>query len=210
MVTAGLIIRSPYHLNDATIPRMAIPRIIGFAIVSEDGMIADAQGVMPPELIIEADQRFFESGLDKATAVVHGRHSQEQHPSSASRFRLIVTRSVPALAVDPANELAMLWNPAGADFEEAWRALGITGGDLVVIGGTRIFEMFLPRYDSFNLSRVSHVRLPRGRPLFSQIPAQSPEMVLERYGLKPGPKRILDAAAGVAVVTWERRTQPDF
>jgi hypothetical protein len=29
-----------------------------------------------------------------------------------------------------------------------------------------------------------------------------------RHGLKPGPRRDLDAAAGVSVVTWERENHP--
>ena len=41
-------------------------RIEGYAIVSADGMLADARGVMPPQLINEADQRFFQRGLDQA------------------------------------------------------------------------------------------------------------------------------------------------
>jgi len=38
-------------------------RIEGFAIISEDGMLADATGAMPPTLVIEADQRFLSDGL---------------------------------------------------------------------------------------------------------------------------------------------------
>ena len=39
---------------------MARPdRIEGLAIVSSDGMIADARGVQPDALKLEADQRFF-------------------------------------------------------------------------------------------------------------------------------------------------------
>ena len=38
-------------------------RIEGFAIISEDAMLADATGAMPPTLVIEADQRFLSDGL---------------------------------------------------------------------------------------------------------------------------------------------------
>ncbi|MEA2944849.1 MAG: hypothetical protein QOI40_179, partial [Alphaproteobacteria bacterium] len=41
-------------------------RIEGYAIISADGMIADAAGRMPPALTIEADQAFFHAGLDRA------------------------------------------------------------------------------------------------------------------------------------------------
>jgi hypothetical protein len=41
--------------------------IEGFAIVSEDGMLADYRGVMPTELTIEADQKFRSDQLDQAS-----------------------------------------------------------------------------------------------------------------------------------------------
>ena len=53
-------------------------RIEGYAIVTEDGMLADAGRVMPDSLKFEADQNFFERGLDGVDAVVHGRHSHER------------------------------------------------------------------------------------------------------------------------------------
>ena len=61
----------------------------GFAIVSEDGMLANAAGVMPDALKFEADRHFFERALDDVDVVVHGRHSHEQQPHSHLRRRLI-------------------------------------------------------------------------------------------------------------------------
>ena len=183
-------------------------RIEGYAIVSADGMLANAAGIMPAELKFEADQRFFEHGLDGVDAVVHGRHSHEQQPHSHLRRRLIVTRQVPALAADPSNEKALLWNPGGASFEEAWAALGSPDGSLAVIGGTDVFGMFLPRYDVFHLTRAPGVRLPDGRPVFPQVPQQSPEQVLADHGLAPRPPQMLDAASGVSVVSWQRSLAP--
>jgi hypothetical protein len=84
----------------------SVRRIEGFAIVSEDGMLADAAGVMPRVLQVPADQRFFEAGLDRADVMVHGRNSAEQQARSPQRWRLIATRRVAALA--PANRLADL------------------------------------------------------------------------------------------------------
>jgi len=41
--------------------------------------------------------------------------------------------------------------------------------------------------------------------VFSEVgPNATPEDVLARHGLKPGSSRVLDAAAGVSVATWER------
>lgn len=78
-------------------------RIIGFAIISQDGMLADKAGLMPQALKIEADQRFFERGLDAVDVVVHGRNSHEHQTNSPLRRRLIVTARVPALETDAAE-----------------------------------------------------------------------------------------------------------
>src|ERR1700742_2654673 len=146
-------------------------RIEGLAIVSADGMIANADGVQPDELKLEADQRFFHASLDAATALVHGRHSGEGGPDMARRRRLILTRTVPALARDPQNDKTVYWNPAGASLDEAGAALGLSGGVLAVIGGTEPFGLFLDiAYDAFHLSHASHATLPGGRPVFPGIP----------------------------------------
>lgn len=179
-------------------------RIEGYAIVSADGMLADASGEMPPALKIEGDQRFFHGSLARADAVVHGRHSHEGGPEAAGRPRLIVTRRIAGVAPHPDNPKAVLWNPAGAPFEEAWQALKIPDGLLAVIGGTEIFGMFLDRYDAFHLTRADHVSLPGGRPVFPEVPALTPEEVLRRRGLKPGPARVLDAEKDVKVIPWTR------
>jgi dihydrofolate reductase len=180
-------------------------RIEGFAIVSEDGMLADATGVMPDSLKFEADQRFFENGLDAVDVVVHGRHSHEQQPHSHRRHRLILTRAVDAIAPDPANAKARLWNPAGASFEHALAALGLPQPVVAIIGGTEVFGLFLPRYDVFYLTRAPGVRLPGGRAVFPEVPAKTPEDLLESHGLAPTEPTILDPAKGLAVMAWRRR-----
>jgi hypothetical protein len=53
-------------------------RIEGYAIVSEEGMLANAAGIMPDSLKFEVDRHFFERGLDGVDVVVHGRHSHER------------------------------------------------------------------------------------------------------------------------------------
>src|ERR1700730_9309484 len=57
------------------IPMPRPRRIEGYAIVSEDGMLANAAGIMPDSPKFEADQLFFERRLDGVDVVVHGRHS---------------------------------------------------------------------------------------------------------------------------------------
>jgi dihydrofolate reductase len=185
---------------------MARPdRIEGIAIVSADGMIADAHGVQPDALILEADQRFFFDMLSRATAVAHGRDSADGGREAANRRRLILTRRIAGVARDPQNDQAVLWNPAAATLQEAWRELGLSGGLLAVIGGTDVFGLFLEiGYDAFHLSRAGKALLPGGRPLFPEVPAQTPEALLSRHGLKPEPVRVLDRSAELTLVSWRR------
>ncbi len=179
-------------------------RVEGYAIVSEDGMLANSAGVMPDALKFKADQAFFERGLDGVDVVVHGRHSHEQQRHSDLRRRLMLTHRISAIAPDPSNKRALFWNPAGANLEQAMAVLGVPEGSIGVIGGTEVFGFFLDRYDVFYLSRAPAVRLPGGRPVFPEVPGRTPEEVLARHGLEPRQKRILDVERAVAVVEWHR------
>jgi len=181
-------------------------RIEGYAIVSEDGMLADASRQIPDALKVEADQAFFHGSLEQAAVVVHGRHSHEGGSRAAARHRLIVTTRVDALAADPSHPNSLLWNPKGATLEQAWTRLGAPSGLLAVIGGPEVYGLFLDiGYDAFHLSRVARIRLPGGRPVFPEIAlGRTPEDVLASRGLKAGQQRVLDADAGVTLVTWTR------
>jgi dihydrofolate reductase len=180
-------------------------RIEGYAIISANGMIADASREMPPSIRYEADQRFLQNELDRAAALVHGRHSYEGSARAARRRRLIVTRRVPSTAPDPDNDLALFWNPTGAALETALAALGVGNGTIAIIGGTEVFGLFLPYYDAFHLSCATKARIPGGTPLFAQVAVgATPQQVLSQAELKAGPQRDLDAAAGVTLVTWQR------
>jgi dihydrofolate reductase len=178
---------------------------------SQDGMLANAAGIMPASLKFEADQRFFETCLDAVDVVVHGRHSDEQQPHSPLRRRLILSRRIPAIAADPSNEKALIWNPAGASFEDALAALGEPNARIGIIGGTGVFGLFLDRYDVFYLSRAPGVRLPGGRPVFPEVPARTPEEVLTTNGFEIVQRQMLDPAAGLVVVSWQRqRSRPSI
>src|ERR1700742_635610 len=102
---------------------MSALRIEGYAVISEDGMIADASGGIPSALIADADQKFFRHGLNGVDVVVHGRNSAEHDPNSPSRHRIVVTHRIMGIAADPDNVRAILWNPSGAPFEDAIAAL---------------------------------------------------------------------------------------
>ncbi len=176
----------------------------GYVIVSAEGMLANARRVMPDELKFEGDKRFFTAALDRADLIVHGRHSFEDQPNSPRRKRIILTTKIAAVAPDPSNPRATLWNPAGTSFEAACQQAGVEHGTVAIIGGPEVFGMFLDRYDTFWLSQAPNVRIPDGVGCFPGVPARSPQAILAAHGLKSGPAQILDAAHDVSVTPWRR------
>jgi len=179
-------------------------RIEGYVIVSADGMLADALNVMPDELKFEGDKAFFTAALDRADLIVHGRNSHEDQPNSSRRSRVILTQKVEAIAPDPSNPNATLWNPAGATFEAACEHAGVRDGTVAIIGGPGVFGMFMDRYDVFWLSVAPRVRLPGGEPCFPGVPARSPQQILAAHGLRAGGAQMLDAVHDVTVTPWRR------
>jgi len=182
-------------------------RIEGYVILSADGMLADASGIMPPELKFEADQTFFEAALDRVDLIVHGRNSFEDQPRSPLRTRVILTRATAALAHDPSNPKATLWNPAGATFDDACHHAGMTSGTAAIIGGPDVFGMSMDRYDTFFLSQAHRLTLPGGIGGFPGVPSRSPQDVLAQHGLKADDVRVLDAEQAVDVTAWRRAPQ---
>jgi hypothetical protein len=179
-------------------------RIEGYVIVSGDGMLANAQNVMPDELKFEGDKRFFTAALDRAALIVHGRHSHEDQPNSPKRKRIIVTRKVADIAPDPSNPKALLWNPAAVEFEKVCERAGVTSGTVAIIGGPAVFDIFMDRYDTFWLSVAPQVRLPGGEPCFPGVGPRTPQQILSLHGLKAGEAEMLDPADGVSVTPWRR------
>lgn len=185
-----------------TPPQRLRLRFHGHAIVTADGMIADAAGEMPGPLRNEADWRAFQTALDTAALVVLGRLGHERHPNPGRR-RLVLTRAVSALTPDARDPLALLWNPLATSLARVLEALEIAEGVIAITGGTRVFDYFLGAYDRFDLSEVHRIVLPGGTPCFG---ADHPRVVLAANGLVPGESTPIDAAAGVTTTPWLRRT----
>jgi dihydrofolate reductase len=184
---------------------MSLPRIEGHAVISREGMIAEADGSFPEAIKVEADQIIYHAALARADAIANGRHSAEVLPFSAGRPRLILTRRVAALRADPEKPHVINWNPAGASFAEAWRALHLDRGTLAVIGGTDVFGVFLAiGYDSFFLSRTSG-RVPNGRPVFPGVGVGvSPQEILQRSGYRLRTSRVLDVPTNTILEEYTR------
>jgi hypothetical protein len=115
-----------------------------------------------------------------------------------------MTRTIQGIAAHPTNKKALLWNPAGALFEDALTALGMPSANIGVIGGPEVFAFFLGLYDAFHLSRAPGVWLPGGRPVFPEVPVQTPEEILASHGLSPDRPVALDVKKGLMMVTWRR------
>ena len=179
------------------------PRIEGYAIISREGMIAKSDGSFPEELKIPADQQFYQESLERASAIVNGRHSAEGGPKQKARKRIRVTRQVHRVITDPDNPNVVLWNPGVASFDEAWQRLNVDGGTLAVVGGTDVFDLFLTiGYDAFFLTRTP-VSLARGRPVFSGIGhGVAPEEPLHKHGLELKETRMLDPVSETVVQEW--------
>jgi hypothetical protein len=170
--------------------------IVGHAIVSADGRIADRHRQMPPELRNDKDWIRFQAALDEAALVVLGRLGHDAHPNPGRR-RLVVTSRVERLA--RIDALVTLWNPATLDFGEASRELGVTDGTVAVTGGQGVFDLFLPRFTRFDLVTVDSVLLPDGVPCFS---GGWPDDVLGRAGLRVTDREMLDP--GVRLQVWRK------
>jgi dihydrofolate reductase len=185
---------------------MKRPRIEGYAVISKEGMIATSDGHFPEGIKIPADHEFYQDSVDRASAVVNGRHSAEGGPKEHERRRIILTRRVDVLTPDPDNPNAILWNPATAPFEEAWAKLGLDGGVAAVVGGTDTFGLFLTiGYDVFYLTKTE-ASVPRGRPVFPGVgTTTTAEEVMTKAGLVHKGTRVLDASVNCRVEEWVKR-----
>jgi len=176
----------------------------GHAIVSDNDMIADAEGNMPESLINASDFTRFQRELDRAGAMVVGRKGHQAHPNKHDRNRIVVSSS--ANGVERRAD-GWWWNPAQASLEEVLARAFSRGGIVAVPGGRRVFDLFLDHgYDEFHLARVRGVRVEGGVPVFSECAnGRSAEEVLAAHGLVPTPADVLDATARVAVTVWRKK-----
>jgi dihydrofolate reductase len=180
------------------------PRLEGYAVISREGMIADHEGAFPEAIKIPADHAFYQAAVDRASAVVNGRHSAEGGDKEKERRRIVLTRRVNGVAAHPHYPHGVLWNPGSAPFEEAWKRLNLDGGTLAVVGGTDVFGLFLSiGYDAFYLTRTE-ASVARGRPVFPGVGVNgvTPEDVLRKSGFVLRDTRMLDAASNTRVEEW--------
>ncbi|MGB3500702.1 MAG: dihydrofolate reductase [Mesorhizobium sp.] len=172
--------------------------VIGHAIVSADGMIADARGLMPGHLRNDADWTLFQAALDMSALVVLGAKGHRRHPNPGRR-RLVFTSTVATFEQDGADQLSYLYNPAGLPLADAVARTKVAPGIVAVTGGRAVFDHFLGLYDEFLLAEVNGYVLPSGVQCFS---AGHPRQILAEAGMTPAERRVIDAANDVTLTRW--------
>ena len=181
-------------------------RIEGFAIISNDGMLAGADGMMPNSLKFEGDQCFLDEALDAAALLIHGRKSHEAQDNSHKRKRLLLTRSGGPFSTSPIEDNTWLWSPEATPFAQVCKALGVESGVVAVLGGTAAYDMFLPFYATFHLCRATKVELPQGVPVFGAVSVNhSVDAVLREHGLEIVDEFMRHEAEKVRHQTWARK-----
>ncbi len=158
--------------------------IEGYAIISRNGMLAGADGLMPNSLKFDDDQRFLDEEMDKAALLIHGRKSHEGQINSHQRRRLLLSRSGGPFSTTPVEQNTWLWNPQATSFPDVCKLLGVRGGVVAILGGTAAYDLFLPHYQKFHLALAAKVELPGGVPVFSAVrDTNPPATVLQQAGL---------------------------
>lgn len=178
--------------------------IEGYAIVSRDGMLAGADGLMPNSLKFDADQQFLDEALDAAALLVHGAKSHEAQGNSHKRKRLLLTRSAGAFSDRPIEPNVWRWNPKATPFAQVCETLSVRSGVVAILGGTAAYDMFLPHYAKFHLALAAKIELPGGVPVFSAVrDGNPPASVLLEAGLKLADQTQIEAG-GLLRLTFVR------
>ncbi|MGL4404952.1 MAG: hypothetical protein ACRCT6_04270 [Notoacmeibacter sp.] len=168
--------------------------VIGHAIVSADGYIADEQGRMPKQLMIDADWQRFQADLDASDVTLLGRLGHEAHPNFKLRRRLVLTSGVDGLVegVDAKGRVDFL-NPAGQSLKQTLDHLFPIGARVAVVGGTKVFDHVLETtgFDVFDLVVANEVLLGAGNPCFSNQ-GKSPRRFLMANGYHEQKSEMLD------------------
>ncbi len=179
--------------------------IEGYAIVSRDGMLAGADGLMPNSLKFPQDQHFLDAEMDRAALLVHGKKSHEGQDNSHKRKRLLLTRAGGPFTTTPVAPNTWLWSPQAAKFSDVCKALSLEAGLVAILGGTAAYDMFLPAYSRFHLARAGQIDLPGGVPVFGAVrEGNPPEAVLEKAGLRQTEEVTMDAGSELRRLTFVR------
>jgi hypothetical protein len=175
----------------------------GYAIISDDNMIAAADGLTPPTLRNEKDWEYYQRALAHSDLIIFGHTSHKAEPNTRGDRRVVISRGSAGLE-EQAD--AWWWNPARVGWSEVATRLLPAGGNVAAPGGQSVFDLFLDiGFDAFHLTRAQGVTLPGGRAVFSACDrGLSAEQVLANAGLRRAETIPLDPAHGVEMNIWRR------
>jgi len=185
-----------------TADRVRPIEIHGYAIVSDDDMIAASDGLTPVSLRNEADWEYYQRAQARSALIVFGRHSHELEPNVRGERRLVISQGAGGIENRAG---AWWWNPAHTSWDVVAKMLP-TSGEVAVCGGQGAFDLFLEiGFDAFHLSRAHGVLLPGGRAVFSACErGVTAEAVLAGAGLSVSETIPLDPDHGVEMKVWRR------
>jgi hypothetical protein len=188
-------------MSSRTEPRSRPFEIDGYAIVSDDDMIADVDGLVPESLRNEADWDYYQRALARSDLIVFGHRSHDFEPNVRGDLRLVISSGSAGLE---RRADGWWWNPARVTWAEVAKRVLPLGGSVAVPGGQGVFDLFFDiGFDGFHLSRAHGVKLPGGRAIFSACETgESAEAVLSRAGLSVIKKIPLDPEHGVDLTVW--------
>lgn len=143
----------------------------GYAVVSADGYIADADGDMPGSLRFDADWTYFQSALDRTDLTLIGRHTHEAAPNVKGRRRMVFSRRIKEEVVQEDGNTTWI-DPAKADPNAAITKLFGRVCHVAVVGGQGVFDWVLanPGFSEVHLSVAHRVRLGQGQRMFGEAP----------------------------------------
>ena len=181
--------------------------IIGHAIISADGFIADTEGRMPKPLMIDADWQRFQAELDASDVTLLGRLGHEAHPNFKLRRRLVLTSGVDGLIEgDQAHGRVDYLNPSDISLNDALNLLFPNNARVAVVGGTQVFDHVIDTigFDVFDLVVAKAVMLGAGKPCFSKQGDLGPRDFLLKHNYQEQVAEMLDAARNVVLLPFRK------
>ena len=176
--------------------------IHGYAIVSDDDMIADDTDQVPASLRNPVDWEQYQAAQARSALVVFARVSHQNEPNTRGDRRLVVTRSVAGLEQ---RRRRLVVESGGGALGRSRRQAAAEGGEVAACGGQGVFDLFLGAYHVFHLARARGVTLRGGRKIFSACEAgETAEAVLQRHGMRHAERIELDAVQKVEMNLWRK------
>ena len=185
-----------------TADRVRPIEIHGYAIVSDDDMIAAADGLTPVSLRNEKDWEYYQRAQARSALIVFGRHSHEFEPNVRGDRRLVISQRAAGLEK---RADAWWWNPAQTAGTSSRRCSRPAAKSRCAAARARSTCFWISATTRFTCrARTASCSRADGRysPLASV--ASSAEAVLARAGLSVSETIPLDPDHGVEMKVWRR------